>query len=145
MLLNYTNFFTQNLNDVFQQLKFDEGCWNSQMILVNLKKVSLLPLVAKKNGKKSQQTFCHWCTVQLVTWLKRTVGERVNCLWPAEMLNEQNKTNALIPVHTYLSVFWATGFNQYIWATGSSNHSEECNGCSEYESANSYSSFMLQY
>jgi len=59
MLLNYTNFFTQNLNDVFQQLKFDEGCWNSQMILVNLKKVSLLPLVAKKNGKKSQQTFCH--------------------------------------------------------------------------------------
>jgi len=45
MLLIYPNVsnFAQNLNDVFNLPKFDEDCWNSQMILVNLKEVTILP------------------------------------------------------------------------------------------------------
>jgi len=45
MLLIYTNvsYFTQNLNDVFYKPKFGEDCRNSQMILVHLKEVNLLP------------------------------------------------------------------------------------------------------
>ena len=40
---NVSNF-TQNLNDVFLiGSKFDEGCWNSQMILVHLMEMTILP------------------------------------------------------------------------------------------------------
>jgi len=33
------------------KLKFDEGCWNSQMILIHLKEVIILPLEAEMNCK----------------------------------------------------------------------------------------------
>jgi len=35
----------------FNNLKFDEGCWNSQMILVNFKGSDYLPVVAKWMAK----------------------------------------------------------------------------------------------
>jgi len=35
----------------FNWLKFDERCWNYQMIPVHFKAVSILPPEAKKNGK----------------------------------------------------------------------------------------------
>jgi len=53
MLLIHPNVsnFTQSMNEAFNRSKFDEGCWNYQMIPVRLKAVSILPSEAKKNGK----------------------------------------------------------------------------------------------
>jgi len=41
----------KTLMKIFNWPKFDEGCWNYQMIPVHLKAVSNLPSEAKKNGK----------------------------------------------------------------------------------------------
>jgi len=47
--------------------KFEEGCWNYHMIPVHSRAVSILPSVAKQNGKNSFRLFfrfwtifCHW-------------------------------------------------------------------------------------
>jgi len=42
---NVSNFI-KNLNAVFNQLKIDESFWNTPIILVHLKEVTILPSVS---------------------------------------------------------------------------------------------------
>ena len=62
LLLIYSNVsnFSQNLNECFGGLKFDEGCWNYHMIPVSSRAVSILPSGVKKNGK-IVRLFCRFC------------------------------------------------------------------------------------